>query len=366
MTGILAALRDGRFTCFAPAGVGEEIDSPPLQDISNVKLPPRAGIIEKPSGRNQYIEIQGISDHDPMLFKYFLDGSQRVTNAGFVVDNSNRYLPLLIAQIGVATTRLDGTDLRLQKHDSCNILYFPASFSEEDLETARKAACDAANSSRLPLDLGFDTYEVGGQDDRTPMDAARARVLNRMHEMEISRISSLAAAGKLSRDALLLIDGSLAFYGNMEQHTEAFRNVVGVAKSFDLHLSYGAGKGAKQVGAVISTLPWGHRTPAKGASHRNLTIASWYLRLHDQQKVSNLEYPDGVVKVEVFPDEPTKSPPAVEAARCERISQHVLALRAPATPNVDSRWASHLYPVYLTERYIKSRFRSNLSIRACL
>lgn len=234
MTGILAALREGQFTCFAPAGVGKEIVSPPLHDFSDIKLPPRASIIEKPSGRNQYIGIQGISDSDPMLFKYFLDGSQRVTKAGFVVDNSNRYLPLLIAQIGVATTRLDGTDLRLQNHDSCNILYFPDSFSEEDLETASRAASDAAKSSRLPLELEFETYEVGGQNDRTPMDAARARVLKRMHEMEISRISSLTAAGDVSRDALLLIDGSLAFYGNLEQHTEAFRNVVGVAKSFDL------------------------------------------------------------------------------------------------------------------------------------
>ena len=366
MTGILAALREGQFNCFAPAGVGEEFEIPLLHEIQDVRLPPRAGIIEKPSGSNQYIEIEGISDRDPMLFKYFLDGSQRVTSAGFVVDNGNRYLPLLIAQIGVATTHLNGTDLQVQNYDSCNILFFPASFSNEDLHTAQEAACRAAKSSRLPLDLGFESYEVGGQDDRTPMDTARAQVLHQMHQMEISRISKLASDGDISREALLLIDGSLAFYGNMEQHTEAFRNVVGVAKSFDLHLPYGSGKGAKHVGAVISKLPRGHRTPARGVSHRNLTIASWYLRLHDQKKISNLEYPDGVVKIEIFPDEPAKSSPTVEAARCERISQHVLALRAPATPNIDSRWASHLYPVYLTERYIKSQFRSNLSIRACL
>ena len=366
MTGILAALRDGRFTCFAPAGVGEDIEVPPLHVIQEIKLPPRARILETPPRRNQYIPVQRISEDDPMLFRYFLDGSQRVTNAGYVVDTANRYLPLLIAQIGVATTRLDGTDLRLHSYDSCNILFFPASFSDEDLDTAQKAACKAAKTSRLSLDLEFEKYDVVGQDDKTPMDRARAQVQHRMHNMEIERIAKLAAAGEVTRDALLVIDGSLAFYGNMEQHAEAFRNVVGVAKTFDLHLSYGQGKNAKQVGAVISSLPWGHRTPARGTPHRNLTIASWYLRLHAQDKIASLEYPDGVVKIEIFPDEPTFASPSIEAARCERISQHILALRAPATPNIDSRWASHLYPVYLTERYIKTQFRSTLSIRACL
>ena len=80
----------------------------------------------------------------------------------------------------------------------------------------------------------------------------------------------------------------------------------------------------------------------------------------------SLEYPDGVVKIEVFPDDPSHDSPTMDAARCNRISEHVLALRAPATPNNDARWASHLYPVHLTEQYIKTQFRNDRSIRACL
>ena len=82
--------------------------------------------------------------------------------------------------------------------------------------------------------------------------------------------------------------------------------------------------------------------------------------------MASLEHPDGVVKIEVFPDNPSHDSPTLESARCDRISEHVLALRAPATPNTDARWASHLYPVHLTERYIKTRFRSDRTIRACL
>ena len=167
-------------------------------------------------------------------------------------------------------------------------------------------------------------------------------------------------------DALLLIDGSIEFYGNMERHREAFRNVVGIAKSFDLHHKYGRGERAERVGEMVSRLPPKHRTPARGTRHRNLTIASWYLRLHGRNRMPSLEYADGVVKVEVFPDDPAGESPTIDAARCDRISEHVYALRAPATPNTDPRWASHLYPIHLTERYIKTRFRSDYSIRACL
>ena len=265
----------------------------------------------------------------------------------------------------MATTELDGGQLRIRHYDSDNVLFFPNSFSPEDLADAETAAGDAAMSSSLPLDLKFDSYEVDDADKRSPMDRARAQILHKMHDMEIQRIVAMAKANEVSRDSLLLIDGSIEFYGDMDRHREAFRNVVGVAKSFDLHQRYRE-KDAERVGTLISRLPTGHRTPAHGTQHGNLAIASWYLRLHGRERMAALEYQDGVVKLEVFPDNATGDAPKIDAARCNRLSEHVLALRAPATPNTDVRWASHLYPVHLTERYIKTQFRNNRSIRACL
>ena len=209
-------------------------------------------------------------------------------------------------------------------------MFFPGSFADEDLQSAEAAARQAGLQSGLSLSLEFECYEVDDTDDRLPIDRARARVLHRMHRMEIDRIVSLAKVGDVTRDALLLIDGSIEFYADMERHKEAFRNVVGVAKSFNLYHRYGRSGRAPQVGEMISRLPSGRRTPARGTRHRNLTIASWYLRLHGRNRMRSLDYADGVVKIEVFPDNPTDESPTIDAARCDRISEHVFALRAPA------------------------------------
>ena len=364
MTGILAALREGKFACYGPAGV-DDFDISPEPTESDAR-PPRGKYLETPRPVARFLQVDPIADNDPLLFRYFIDGSQRVTNAGYVVDTKNRYLPLIIAQIGVATTELQGSRLHVKHYDATNTLFFPDSFSDEDLRAAETYACTAARTSRLPLDLAFDRYEVDDTDRRPPVDRARARILHRMHGMEVDRIAALAKAGDVSRDALLLIDGSIDFYVDMDRYKEAFRNVVGVAKTFDLHRPYLSGSAAERVGALVSRLPTAHRTPARGTAHRNRTIASWYLRLHGRNRMASLEYPDGVVKVEVFPDNPTHDSPKLDAARCDRISEHIYALRAPATPNADSRWASHLYPIHLTERYIKTQFRNDQSIRACL
>lgn len=364
MTGILDALREGNFTCYGPAGVDDGIIQTelPNQDAR----PPRGKFLESPRPKGLFLPIETIADDDPLLFRFFVDGSARTTHAGAIVDPKRRYLPLLIAQIGVATTELNGSLLQIKHYDSTNILFFPGSFSDEDLADAKTVACTAAKSSRFPLDLQFGHYEVDDMDDRTPMERARSQVLHKMHTMEIDRIVALARTGDISRDSLLLIDGSIEFYGDMERHKEAFRNVVGVAKSFNLNLRYRTGRNPEQVGALISRLPTAQRTPARGARHRNLTIASWYLRLHGRSKMSSLDHSDGVVKIEVFPDQSAYDSASIDAARCNRISEHILALRAPATPNTDARWASHLYPVHLTERYIKTQFRNDQTIRACL
>lgn len=364
MRGILSALRSGKFQCYGPAGV--DGDDHPAAREATAPGPPRGKFIETPRPSELFIPVPQVAADDPLLFRFFIDGSERVTAAGFIIDPKKRYLPLLIAQVAVATTELHASRLTIKHYDSSNTFFFPDSFAKEDLTEAKEVVCTAAKSSRLPLNLDFDYYQVDDT-DKLPMDRARAKVLQKMHSMEICRIADLARGGEISRDSLLLIDGSIDFYTDMDRHKEAFRNVVGVAKSFDLHRRFHVrSKGAERVGALISRLLPGTRTPALGTQHRNLTIASWYLRLQGRRRIPGLEPQDGVIKIEVFPNAASGDTPTIDAARCDRLSEHIFALRAPATPNTDARWASNLYPVYLTERYIKTRFRSHHSIRACL
>ena len=43
----------------------------------------------------------------------------------------------------------------------------------------------------------------------------------------------------------------------------------------------------------------------------------------------------------------------------DTISAHLINERNPVCYGTDARWANHLYPVYMTEQYCKSRFHSD-------
>ena len=290
----------------------------------------------------------------------------RTTNGGHLIDARQQFWPIFIAQIGVAATNLTDYRVGLETHSAKTILFLPGTISKADTSEARKRVREAAATSRMPLDLRLELYSTS--EGEKPIEAARKKIITTMHGMEIELIKELAESGDVTREAMLMIDGSLQFYGNLEQEQEAFRNVVGVAKSFDLHQKIGTGEKAKEAGALVAGLRHHHRTPARKVEHRNLKIGAWYLRLHGDAGTTyaGLAITDGVVKLEVFPENPTSEDAILDANRCEVISSNVLALRHPTTPRSDSRWASHLYPIHLTESYIKKRFRSDQVIRASL
>ena len=361
MTRILELLRKNRFQCYAP----READSLVSTETDDDGRPAYAPF-EEPRPKTEQVIVEESYSHAPQLFRYFVDGSMRTTSAGHIVDNDGRYLPIFITQIAVAATRLDEDGIRVEEYRNQNVFLLPDTFPKIDKTEAKRLVQDAASSSRWPLDLNFDSYILEGQTE--PLDAARKRMLASMHEMEIDLIKNLADSEKVTRENMLMIDGSLQFYGNFDRAREAFRNVVGLAKSFDLHQRVGHGQSAKQVGGLIAGLKHRHRTPARKVTvpRTNLAIGAWYLRLHSEKQLAGLSVDDGVVKLELFPDGEAGHQRPLATDQCDRISQSVLALRHPTTPSADRRWASHLYPVHLTERYIKTRFRDDQTIRSYL
>jgi hypothetical protein len=69
---------------------------------------------------------------------------------------------------------------------------------------------------------------------------------------------------------------------------------------------------------------------------------------------------DGVLKVEkilVTDDEQRKG---LNSEEIDRISANLINERTPTCYGSDNRWANHLYPVYLTENYIKSQYLSDV------
>jgi hypothetical protein len=362
MTGIIKALQQAKFQCYAPNGAEPLVPSEPEDEKRLTSFAP----FEDPKPKKNQVAVEESPPPIRQLFRYFVDGSMRTTNAGYIVDPDGRYLPIFIAQIAVAATRLDEAGIRVEEYRNRNVFFLPYTFDQANKEEAKCLVKRAASSSCWPLDLDFGCYVLKEQTE--PLDADRKKVLSDMHEMEIDLIKDLADSEKVTRDDMLMIDGSLQFYRNLDRAREAFRNVVGVAKSFDLHRQVGTGKNSKQVGPLVAELKHRHRTPARKVTvaRTNLAIGAWYLRLHSAKHLAGLGVDDGVVKLELFPDGATSRPSPLPTDRCNLISRHILALRHPTTPSADPRWASHLYPIHLTERYIKTRFRDERTIRAYL
>lgn len=361
MARILEVLQQNRFRCYAPK------DATPLVSAeSENEGRPAYTPFEEPRPKTEQVAVEESLPNTPQLFRYFVDGSMRTTNAGHIIDAEGRYLPIFIVQIAVAATRLDKDSIWVEEYRNQNVFLLPDTFSETDKTEAERLVKDAASSSRWPLDIDFDCYILEAQTE--PLDAARKKMLSSMHEMEINLIKNLADSERVTRENMLLIDGSLQFYRNFDQAREAFRNVVGLAKSFDLHQRVGRSQNAKQVGAVIADLKHRHRTPARKVtvSRTNLAIGAWYLRLHSNKQLAGLSVDDGVVKLELFPDGESGHQRPLATDWCDLISRNILALRHPTTPSTDQRWASHLYPIHLTERYIRTRFRDDRAIRAYL
>ena len=361
MTGILEALNAERFECHAPRDVAPAV----LPETEHENRPIYAPFEEPKPATNQ-IEVRENNSHPRQLFRYFVDGSARTMNAGYIVDTRNRYLPIFMAQIAVAATRLHEAIIEVEDYRIRTAFFLPATFGAVDKKEAKKIIKDAAQSSRYPLNLEVDYYTLDARTE--PLDAARQKVLSCMHGMEIDLIQELAESGKVTQEDMLMIDGSLQFYNNLDKAREAFRNVVGIAKSFDLHQRIGSGPKAREVGAVVADLKHRYRTPARKVPvpRTNLVIGAWYLRLHPARRGVGLADDDGVVKLELFALGGADRQQPLDMARCDLISRHVLQLRHPTTPSTDPRWASHLYPIHLTERYIKTRFRAERAMKAYL
>jgi hypothetical protein len=83
-------------------------------------------------------------------------------------------------------------------------------------------------------------------------------------------------------------------------------------------------------------------------------FAVWFVRIRDQKYTNNAF--DGVVKVEkiLVTDEQIKN--GLETEEVDVITANIINERNPVCYGVDKRWANHLYPVYITESYVKSKY----------
>ena len=320
----------------------EPFERPPLDAASNKRSVPAI-----PSGI-------------PPILQYFLDGSRRTYKVADVILDG-RYLPLVAGQVGVAVVRRcrDGRAVEPVK-EFCrfeNVLAFPDRV-KADLETLK----DRLNRAGMP-EFRLVYYEVSKQ-DRDPVDLGVAAIMKRMQDLEVDAIACLADGRHLRNDALLVVDGPLRFKEMRGRRFDIvqFRNVLGLSKSFRPSFTIGKGRRRIDVGAITSGLDFGERTTVFKTMEDDKSIGMWYLRIRPRQMMSNPL--DGIIKIECYAIDQEDREDGFDSDKVNVISAHLLQERNVTPFKADSRWANHIYPVYLAEKYLKSSFMSDTRFKA--
>ena len=187
-----------------------------------------------------------------------------------------------------------------------------------------------------------------------------------MVECEKKIVARMMNKHLLSQDAYLIKDGSIQYksvktgdYRELAKIKNNYRHVVGVSKHFNPNLM--KDKRERSSAAAIARLPLYHRTPAflwsPGERVGNVTFAIWYLRLREPE-FTDTPY-SGVIKVEKILVTNEEIENGLSSDEIDLISANLINERNPVCYGNDARWANHLYPVYMTECYCKSRFQSD-------
>lgn len=312
------------------------------------------------------------------LFRYFLDGSRRV----YKVDDiqyDRQVFPIISGQISVACCQRDVSDNNVfdgfhhiieQAYPvvclpgkangvgiSNDVFFGDLRNKLNGLPLLSSAGIEFQKVLCYPMKLeGGETYENKGI----------ACIQDEMIECEKRIVAELVSKKLLNQDNYLIKDGSIQYkpmkkgdFKELYKIRNNYRYVIGVSKKFNPNLMRDI-KGQSSAGQ-IARLPLYHRTPAflwqPGEQWGDMNFAVWYVRIRDMRKTAS-PY-SGIIKVEKMLMTGHENDYGLSSEEIDTISANLINERNPVCYGTDVRWANHLYPVYMTERYCKSRFLSD-------
>jgi hypothetical protein len=304
------------------------------------------------------------------MFRYFLDGSQRshrVIDASF----KSRYLPICAGQIGVAVLEREDPGRMKPRRNLThveNILALPNVLEEDNAKDLEQKI-----NNEMPENEQFRVvrYDYQLKEDKDPADLGRAMIIHEMQMLELRTIREMIRNHLIQNERMLVKDGGLQYRDTKirdlnlsKDDLVQLRNVIGLAKTFKPNMTLGQGRGRQDLGNLTKSLEWKERTtvisPNKSA---RTTHGWWYLRLRPREKIySPLQ---GIAKIEVFAIG-TEKDDGIAEERADTISSYVLEERNVTPYNADPRWASHIYPIYLAETYLRSSFLSHDRFKALI
>lgn len=305
------------------------------------------------------------------LFTYFLDGSRRTFKIDDISYNKEVF-PIIAGQVGVGCCKRVNKQLNIFKYINKNVIVLPDSAKQNqwDSDLSFKKLLSDINEMMLKSNIIIDdiqtykTYSVKNEDDVDYDKKGIAVIQTIMVEEEKQAVSELASNRILNDSNYLLKDGSLEYRINYKSENELkiFRNnyryVVGVSKSFNPANCVDE-KGRSNTSKIVN-LDLYHRTPVSmytSQYNNNMKFAVWYIRIRDKKYTHNAY--DGILKIEQILVSEEQVNNGIDSEIVDLISANIINERNPVSYGSDMRWANHLYPVYLTEKYVKSRYIGN-------
>ena len=322
-------------------------------------------------------DISGLTrktNNDEPLFRFFLDGSRRTYKVDDIEINRRIY-PIVAGQIGVACCeRKTPSQFKCAELEHTLVLSLPTvanphgknseqffSLLTSKINKTKRIQSTYAQFSKIL------TYRSDVQKDPKEYEnLGIATIQDEMVEAEKNIVAHLHTKNLLNQNSYLIKDGSLQYtpiksgdYKELAKYKNHYRCVIGVSKMFNPDLC--RDRKDKSNADKIAKLKVGHRTPAymyKSDMVGNVNFAIWYVRIRDAKHTDTAM--SGIVKIEkilITDDENTNG---LDSDEVDLITANIINERNPVCYGRDSRWANHLYPVYLTESYIKSKYLSDI------
>ncbi|MBT9174161.1 MAG: hypothetical protein DDT21_02572 [Syntrophomonadaceae bacterium] len=318
---------------------------------------------------------KNLASRDDQILSYFLDGSRRVfkvDDIAYAQSGGRRVIyPVIAGQIGVGCCHRVNKKVIPAKFKREFVLSMPDVADADGKPGFWPAMAKKLNECDALKRLGIEfstilPYKTTKNDDKKFEDRATACVQDRMIEREKELVAELVREGKLNQNNYLVKDGSLEYRPTKEdkfnkKKYQIFKNnynwVIGASKSFN-HKVCEDITGKPNPG-FIADLPLYHRTPA--AEYENpmlsdIKFAVWYIRLRDKKQTRTPF--DGILKVQKILVTEEENECEIDSELVDTLSAYLMNERNPVCYGSDLRWANHIYPIYLTEFYVKSRYLS--------
>lgn len=311
----------------------------------------------------------------PSIFTFFLDGSRHTYKVEDVSYHKNVY-PIIAGQIGVGCCERINKKLHpaLQFERKLVIVLPDKAFSTDwidpqNVTTKLLEKINSKSSLNSHTYIPFDEimlYNTNKDDEFE--NKGIEKIQDYMCELEKQVVAKLVGADKLDNDHYLIKDGSLDYraikptadnyaLNISEAHIKNnYRRVIGVSKSFDPTKCLEKGGGSNS--DIIANLKPYERTPAYRytSTRSNVDLCIWYVRLRDSRYTRSVF--EGVIKVEKILVTSSEIENGLDSDDINNITAHLINEHNPVCYGADNRWANHLYPIYLTESYIKSKYIS--------